>query len=176
MSVTSSAETESNVSSRPGRYLRSGAVCLALVLVGGFLSWVMVGMEGAHTAIFRYGGVALVLATLALAVAALWLLARGGWLWWQWRVPESATRRGVSRFFGALGKNPDQPVHKGPLWAPFLMAVVMSYTAYFDHGVFLAKTHEGTPPSEGRLVVESCEPNWGGVGFSGFLRGYGCPG
>ncbi|MBA8825372.1 hypothetical protein FHX42_002723 [Saccharopolyspora lacisalsi] len=114
---------------------------------------------------------ALVFVTLGLTIVALWKLTSGGWLWWKWWVPDSRARRGIARFFDALRKNTKQPAHKWPLWAPFIMAVVMSYAAYFDHGVFLAKAHEGTPSPEGRLVVESCEPNWTVLGLRSTCTG-----
>lgn len=64
------------------------------------------------------------------------------------------------RFFRALGRNPDQPVHKWPIWAPFAMAVVLTYAAYFAYGAFIANTDQGRPEAEARVAVESCSPNW----------------
>lgn len=70
------------------------------------------------------------------------------------------SRSVLGRFVRALGRNPDQPVHKWPVWAPFIMATVLTYAAYFTYGVFIAGTDQGRPEAEAQLTVRSCSPNW----------------
>ncbi|RCW45072.1 hypothetical protein DFQ14_10333 [Halopolyspora algeriensis] len=163
--MTSSTEAEDAVPRGIRRCLRNGGICLLLALIDGYAAQLMAGENGLHSAAFRYAGVALVFLTMGLAIAGLWQLARGVHLWWKSRVPESSTRRGFSRFMLALRRDPGKPAHKLPLWQPFTLAVVLTYAAYFDYGAFLANNHSDTSPAEGRLVVESCEPNWTVLGL-----------
>ncbi|MDR7301010.1 hypothetical protein [Haloactinomyces albus] len=165
MNATSSAEMEDAVPKRIRRRLRNGSIFLLLGLIGGYAFRLMAGVGGQHTAAFKYAGVALVFATIGLVTAGIWQCARGLNLWWKSRTPTSPTRHGFSRFVRALRRDPGQPMHKWPLWQPFIVAAVLTYAAYFDYGVFLAKTHADTPSAEGHLVVESCEPNWTVLGL-----------
>lgn len=59
----------------------------------------------------------------------------------------------------ALRRVSGRPAHRLPLWQPLTLAVLLTYAAYFTYGAFLTNTHSGTSPAEGRLAVESCEPN-----------------
>lgn len=77
----------------------------------------------------------------------------------------------LRRFVRALGRNPDQPVHRWPVWAPLIMAVALTYATYFSYGVFIANTEAGAPKAEARLMVNSCSPNWFVLGLRAHCAG-----
>lgn len=69
---------------------------------------------------------------------------------------ESAPRRGTTyrrrrRVLARPGRN-------------FVIALLLSYAAFFSYGVYFADASSGGPEVEGQLVLTACEPNWALLG------------
>ena len=58
----------------------------------------------------------------------------------------------------------------------FVIALLLSYAAFFDYAVFFADSGPGAPQPDGELVLASCEPNWLVFGARAHCTGTVTPG